>query len=151
MPNPSGISVGKGPRPNAAQLWPARSGLMELKSKTGLLPSASTADVSVRDWHHWAQDTRLFMASEFRQSSPASQKFWTKMLHELIYLQHPQRLTLGRGQGSFINMLIIWEEFFLSCHMEEEAHTNESQFLFISDSQGITTWNCPLYSNPRHL
>lgn len=47
MPNPSGISVGKGPRPNAAQLWSARSGLMELKSRTGLLPSASTADVIV--------------------------------------------------------------------------------------------------------
>lgn len=47
MPNPSGISVEKGPKPNAAQLWSARSGLMELKSKTGLLPSASTADVTV--------------------------------------------------------------------------------------------------------
>lgn len=46
MPNPSDISVEKGPRPNAAQLWPASSGLVELKSKTGPLPSASTADVT---------------------------------------------------------------------------------------------------------
>lgn len=47
---------------------------------------------------------------------------------------------------------MIWEELFLSCHVEEKAQRNKSQLLFISDTSSAfirTTWNRLLFSNPR--
>lgn len=48
---------------------------------------------------------------------------WTKMLHELG--PSTPGISLGQRLGLLLRMwLMIWEELFLSCHMEEEARTN---------------------------
>lgn len=125
MPFPSGISMEEGTL-HAAQLWPARSDLMELKWKTGLLPSAQQvpqypwlASLSTRHltFHGWSIQAILI-------STPG---VWTKMLHELG--TNTPGINPGHGWWSGRNCfyLVIWKR--------KPKQTNPSFCLFQTQSE----------------